>query len=169
MSIDIKVLNIDQNYREEKEGKMMKCIIATEQKHFYDQVLVRKEVFIIEQNVPIEEEFDQHDREAVQFVVYDGDQAVGAGRFRIVDNKGKIERICVLKSHRKRGIGRLLIETIETYARTNTDIDTLILGAQLQAMPFYERLGFQADGDIFLDANIEHRWMKKDIKKLISS
>ena len=76
----------------------MKCIIATEQKHFFDQVLVRKDVFIIEQKVPIEEEFDEIDREAVQFVVYHGDQAIGAGRFRIIDNKGKIERVCVRKN-----------------------------------------------------------------------
>lgn len=142
----------------------MKCIIAQEQKHFYDQVLVRKQVFIMEQQVPVEEEFDEYDRDAVQFVVYDGDRPIGAGRFRILNNKGKIERICVLKPYRKRGVGRLLMETIEAYARTNTDVDVLILGAQLQAIPFYEKLGFTAYGEVFLDANIEHRWMKKDIK-----
>lgn len=139
----------------------MQCIIATEQKHFYDQVFVRKQVFIIEQQVPIEEEFDEYDRVAVQFVVYDGEKAVGAGRFRILNGQGKIERVCVLKDYRKKGVGRLIIESIEQYARENTDVSTIILNGQISAQPFYERLGYQAYGDIFLDANIEHRAMKK--------
>ena len=142
----------------------MQCIIATKQEHFYDQILIRKEVFIIEQEVPINEEYDEHDKTAIQFIVYDDQKAVGAARFRVVENKGKVERVCVLKSYRKNGVGKLLMDTIEHYAKTQTTVDKLVLGAQMTALPFYKKLGFTEYGDIFLDANIEHMSMDKKIK-----
>lgn len=138
----------------------MKCIIAQKQKHFYDQVIVRSQVFIIEQNVPIEEEIDVLDREALQFITYDKNKPVGAARFRIVNGLGKIERVCVLKSYRKKGVGKLIMETIEDYAKKQ-QIKQIVLHAQLRALPFYKQLGYTEHGEIFLDANIEHKTMNK--------
>lgn len=141
----------------------MKCIIANNQKHFYDQVIVRSKVFLIEQKVPIEEEIDYLDSEATQFIVYDNnDNAIGAARFRIVHHIGKVERVCVLKEYRKKGVGSLIMNTIENYAKS-LGIKEMMLNAQLTAIPFYERLGYHAEGEIFLDANIEHRKMTKKI------
>ncbi len=140
----------------------MECIIANLQKHFYDQVLVRSEVFLIEQKVPIDEEIDVLDGEATQFIVYDDNKPIGAARFRIIDGNGKIERVCVLKSYRKKGVGRLIMDTIEAYAKKQ-NIHHLILNAQLTALPFYQKVGYTAYGEIFLDANIEHKKMYKDI------
>lgn len=138
----------------------MKCIIAHKQKHFYDQVVVRSEVFLLEQNVPIKEEIDAHDTYAIQFITYDKDTPIGAARFRIIDNKGKIERVCVIKPYRKKGVGRLIMNTIEEYAKKQ-NINYLYLNAQLTSMPFYQKLGYQERGEIFLDANIEHKMMEK--------
>lgn len=140
----------------------MKCIIANKQKHFYDQVIVRSEVFLLEQNVPIKEEIDYDDTYATQFIVYDNDTPIGAARFRIIDNKGKIERVCVLKSYRKKGVGKLIINTIEEYAKKQK-INYLYLNAQVTSIAFYQKLGFQERGEIFLDANIEHKMMEKYI------
>ncbi|HEY8364681.1 MAG TPA: GNAT family N-acetyltransferase [Haloplasmataceae bacterium] len=140
----------------------MYCIIAHEQKHFYDQIIIRSEVFLIEQNVPIKEEIDELDREAIQFIVYDEDTPIGAARFRIIDNYGKIERVCVLKTYRNHGVGRLIMNTIEDYAKEE-GIKQLKLSAQLTALPFYQKLGYTAYGDIYLDANIKHQMMKKDL------
>lgn len=140
----------------------MKCIIAKTQKHFYDQVIVRSEVFLIEQQVPIEEEIDILDSDAIQFIVYDDKLPIGAARFRIVDNKGKVERVCVIKTYRKSGVGKLIMTTIENYAKTQ-NINKLVLNAQLIAVPFYETLGYKKHGEIFLDANIEHIAMDKYI------
>jgi predicted GNAT family N-acyltransferase len=139
----------------------MNCIIARTQEEIFDQILIRKEVFIIEQKVPINEEFDELDKTAIQFIVYDGMNPVGAARFRTIDKKGKIERVCVLKEYRKLGVGKLLMNTIENYAMKNTSVDHFYLNAQLTALPFYERLGYIPQGDIFLDANIEHKAMTK--------
>ncbi|MDF2699864.1 MAG: acetyltransferase [Haloplasmataceae bacterium] len=141
----------------------MKCIIASKQKHFYDQVRIRKEVFIIEQQVPIEEEYDELDNSAIQFIVYDHETPIAAARFRIIDNKGKVERVCVLKNHRKQGVGKLIMNSIEEYAINHTNIHKLVLNAQLTALSFYKKLGFTEFGDIFLDANIEHKSMYKEI------
>jgi predicted GNAT family N-acyltransferase len=138
----------------------MKCIIACNQKHFYDQFIVRSEVFIIEQNVPIKEEIDLLDAQAIQFVAYDNEVPIGAARFRVVEGKGKVERVCVLKAYRKKKVGTLIMQTIENYA-LNQNITILILGAQLTALPFYHSLGFTEYGELFLDANIEHKMMKK--------
>jgi len=141
----------------------MKCIIANCQKHFYDQVIVRSKVFLIEQKVPIEEEIDFLDCEATQFVVYDdNDRPIGAARFRIVNNIGKVERVCVLKEYRQQGVGRLIMNTIEEHAKA-LGIKETMLNAQVTSIPFYERLGYKAEGEIFLDANIEHRKMTKKI------
>lgn len=140
----------------------MECIIASTQKHFYDQVLVRSDVFLIEQKVPIKEEIDILDAEAIQFIVYDEEKPVGAARFRIVDGKGKVERVCVLKTYRQNGIGRIMMDKIEEYAKEQ-GIQKLVLNAQLSALPFYNRLGYKAYGEIFLDANIEHKAMEKYI------
>lgn len=138
----------------------MKCIIAHNQKHFYDQVIIRSEVFLIEQNVPIKEEIDFYDRSAIQFIAYDEDTPIGAARFRIIDGKGKVERVCVKKAYRKKGVGKLIMNTIEEYAKTQ-NITHLVLSAQLTALPFYQKLGYQEYGDVFLDANIEHKMMDK--------
>lgn len=142
----------------------MECIIATNQAHFYDQILVRKEVFIKEQFVPIDEEYDELDKFATQFIVYDGEQAVGAARVRILTDYGKIERVCVLKSHRKRGVGKRLMEAMENYLVHTKGITKARLSAQVSAIPFYEKLGYTAYGPYYLDANIEHRMMEKDLK-----
>ncbi|ERJ12574.1 GNAT family N-acetyltransferase [Haloplasma contractile] len=139
----------------------MNCLVCSEQKHFYDQVRVRKEVFIIEQKVPIEEEYDVYDSDAIQFIVYDGEKPVGAARYRIVKKRGKIERVCILKEYRKKGVGRLLMNSMENHIKLHADVNELILNSQCTALDFYRRLGYQEFGDLFLDANIEHKSMKK--------
>lgn len=141
----------------------MECIIATTQKHYYDQVRIRSEVFHLEQNVPIIEEIDELDNEAIQFIVYEKGIPIGAARFRLVDGRGKVERVCVIMKYRIKGVGRLIMSKIEDYAQS-IQVNKLILNAQLSALPFYEKLGYIAYGDIFLDANIEHKSMCKEIK-----
>ncbi|MGA9226992.1 MAG: GNAT family N-acetyltransferase, partial [Mesobacillus sp.] len=114
-------------------------IVETEQE-LADAFDVRRTVFVDEQNVPEEEEIDQHESEAVHFVLYNEGKAAGAGRFRVLDGIGKVERICVLKENRKSGSGVAVMNKIEEYAKTQ-GITTLKLNAQTHALPFYSRLG----------------------------
>lgn len=136
--------------------------IVQHPKDLEDAYYVRRTVFIHEQNVPEEEEIDQHEDEAVHFVLYQEHSPVGAGRFRVVDGYGKVERICVLKETRKTGAGKKIMLAIEDYARKK-GMTKLKLNAQTHAVPFYEGLGYQTVSDEFMDAGIPHKTMIKSI------
>lgn len=95
----------------------MEAVIAKNEEQMKDAFYVRKEVFVKEQNVPAEEEIDELENESEHIVVYDGDQPVGAGRWRLKNGYGKLERICVLKSHRSAGVGGIIMKALEKAAK----------------------------------------------------
>jgi predicted GNAT family N-acyltransferase len=134
--------------------------IVTNEQELADAFEVRKTVFIHEQNVPEEEEIDQFESDSIHFVLYDNGKAAGAGRFRVLDGVGKVERICVLKENRKNGAGVAVMNKIEEYAKSQ-GISTLKLNAQTHAIPFYSKLGYETVSEEFLDAGIPHKTMKK--------
>jgi predicted GNAT family N-acyltransferase len=138
----------------------MEVKIASTEQELKDAFSVRREVFINEQGVSEEEEIDQFEDEATHIILYDGEKPVGAGRFRLVDGYGKVERICVLPSHRNKGAGKLIMEAIEQIARERS-IDKLKLHAQTNAEPFYKKLGYATVSDIFMEAGIPHVTMIK--------
>lgn len=119
---------------------------------------VRMAVFVEEQKVPPWEEMDHLDEDAAHYLVEDDGKVVGTAR--LVDRgdaTGKIGRVAVLPEYRGRGIGSdLMRRVIDDAAGSHIE---LVLDAQVQVIPFYERLGFAADGEVFLDAGIEHRRM----------
>ncbi|PSL50892.1 putative GNAT family N-acyltransferase [Salsuginibacillus halophilus] len=124
---------------------------------------VRYEVFVHEQNVPEEEEIDEHDETARHFALYNEEgQAVGAGRMRLLDDAGKAERIAVRASFRKSGAGRQLMEAIEKEAAAEGK-GKIKLHAQLQALPFYKSLGYTVTSEEFFDAGIPHHAMEKQL------
>lgn len=123
---------------------------------------IRRIVFIDEQDVPEELEIDELEETSTHFLAMDGERAVGAGRFRIKDGYGKIERICVLMPERGRRIGQLLMARIEEHAR-ELEMETVKLEAQVHAIPFYEKLGFKISSEEFMDAGIPHRLMAKSL------
>ncbi|WP_332691107.1 GNAT family N-acetyltransferase [Halalkalibacter lacteus] len=136
-------------------------VVTKEQRE--DAYKIRTEVFVEEQQVPIEEEIDKFEDEAIHFVVYDHHQsAIGAGRLRFVDGYGKIERICIAKKARGTGAGRLLMEEIENEARIEGETKAK-LNAQTQAQDFYQKLGYETISGEFLDAGIPHVTMVKQI------
>ena len=90
-------------------------------------------------------------------------KAIATARFRPYENGIlKIERVAVLQTERGTGIGKLLMERIETEAK-GEKYSKLKLSAQLHAQKFYEKLGYQAQGEVYLDAGIEHIDMMKHI------
>ncbi|MCA1056704.1 GNAT family N-acetyltransferase [Rossellomorea aquimaris] len=140
----------------------MKVEVAVSESQVSDVFEIRKNVFVHEQNVPLEEEIDRFEDESTHFVLYDGDSPKGAGRFRLVNGTGKIERICVLRDMRGKGAGREIMKAIEQYAKTQS-ISTLKLNAQTYAIPFYEGLGYVVVSEEFMDAGIPHKTMVKTI------
>lgn len=130
------------------------------QQQLEDAFFVRKKVFIKEQHVSPEEEMDHLDQESSHLVIYDEKEPIGAGRLRLVDGYGKLERICVLKSHRSLGVGNLIIQALEEEA-AKQGASQFMLNAQTQAVPFYEKHGYKVVSEEFSDANIPHVKMVK--------
>jgi predicted GNAT family N-acyltransferase len=131
---------------------------------------LRIRVFVEEQAVPIEEEIDAHDVLATHFLVRRTDlpaessHAIVATARLLEQGEGtaRIGRVAVLKEYRGLGLGALLLRFIEQFAREQ-GYARLVLDAQCQALGFYEKLGYMAEGDIFLDCHIEHRCMHKSL------
>ncbi len=127
---------------------------------------IRRKVFVDGQAVPVEIEFDGLDVDAEHFLAFgDGGSqeapvALGTARMRIVDGAAKAERIAVLEEARGSGIGRALMESIEFHARQE-GLRSVRLNAQVQAADFYEKLGYLAEGEVFIEAGIDHRLMTK--------
>jgi predicted GNAT family N-acyltransferase len=140
----------------------LKVEVAKTENQIQEVFNIRKTVFVEEQKVPLEEEIDEFENESTHFVLYDQTVPVGAGRFRILDGIGKVERICVLESVRGKGAGREIMLAIEEHAKQQP-LSQLKLNAQTYAIPFYEGLGYKVTSDEFLDAGIPHKTMKKDI------
>lgn len=141
----------------------MKFIIVQNQQQLEEAFSIRKTVFVEEQNVPLEEEIDQFEEESVHFLLYsEQDQPIAAGRFRVVDGYGKVERICVLDERRGTGAGKYMMESIAAYAEQN-GINKLKLNAQTHAIRFYENLGYEVVSEEFMDAGIPHRTMIKTL------
>lgn len=116
---------------------------------------VRTRVFIEEQHVPEELEWDELDPRCVHVVALADDVAVGTGR---LTPDGYIGRMAVLPEWRDRGVGARLLETLLDVSRKRGDL-VCRLYAQISAMDFYRRFGFEAEGEEFMDAGIPHRTM----------
>lgn len=137
--------------------------IAKSKKELNDCFELRKEVFVDEQNVPQENEFDEYEDEATHIIVYDvNHRPIAAARYRSYQNKAKIERVVVVKDQRMHGIGRKLMQFIEKEAQKD-GFKEAILNGQIQAQPFYESLGYHPQGEIFLEEAIEHIEMQKQL------
>ena len=114
--------------------------------------LIRFSVFSQEQGVDPAIDFDGLDREALHVVSYDDDEPVGTGR---ILEDGHIGRVCVMPRYRSRGIGTRIMEVLIETAREK-GIKEVHLYAQVDAVPFYDRLGFSACGENFEEAGMMH-------------
>lgn len=132
---------------------------------------VRYDVFVTEQQVPAELELDDLDDAADHFVAYDDDQAVGAGRLvvepagfegadRVLGPVGHLGRLAVRPQTRGTALGVALVRAIEQQA-SERGLRLVVLAAQTHATGFYERLGYTAYGEVFDDAGLPHRWMRR--------
>ena len=117
---------------------------------------LRVEVFVVEQGVPVELEWDEADEVSTHTVAYDqSGQAVATGRL-LPD--GHIGRMAVRKSARGQGIGTQVLSALLHEAKRQ-QFRELVLHAQTHAIEFYAKHGFQIEGDEFLEAGIPHRRM----------
>jgi predicted GNAT family N-acyltransferase len=120
---------------------------------------IRKTVFIDEQRVPEELELDADDLQAIHVLAKIDGLSVGTARLvAISKDQAQIGRMAVLDQYRGQGIGRQILEKLIQFAQEK-DFTGLFLHSQVNAIPFYEKMGFKADGDIYDEAGIPHRNM----------
>lgn len=124
---------------------------------------VRETVFVLEQQVPIEEEWDELDPKCRHVIARDArDQPIGTGR---LTPERKIGRMAVLAEWRGKGVGDALLVALMDQARALgwTEVS---LNAQVSAEGFYARHGFQPYGGRFMEAGIEHQAMHRALEPM---
>ncbi|QEP41695.1 GNAT family N-acetyltransferase [Ectothiorhodospiraceae bacterium BW-2] len=122
-----------------------------------DIISIRQSVFCQEQGVPLALELDGRDDMSKHALIQtDSGHYVATGR---VQPDGHIGRVAVLADYRRLGLGTEVMWLLMGEARRR-GLPRVYLGAQQQAVPFYQRLGFQIYGERFMEAGIEHRSME---------
>ena len=117
---------------------------------------VRRQVFVEEQGISQDLEFDGRDSEALHMVVADGDRVIGTARVLfLAANQAKLERMAVLKPFRCKGIGRRVISFLNEELRKR-QVKQVVLHAQYSAVGFYKSCGFEELGLPFCEAGIKH-------------
>ncbi|WP_255149739.1 GNAT family N-acetyltransferase [Halorarius halobius] len=136
------------------------AVFDTDDPRFDDAVAIRELVFVEEQGVPMDRELDGRDDAATHFLLTSEDDPVATARARPYDGALKAERVAVLPDYRGEGFGVAVMDALESYA-ADEGYDEVVLHAQVPVVAFYERLGYEPEGEEFEDAGIPHRTMRK--------
>lgn len=128
-------------------------------KHYEDCLLVRRSVFIEEQEIDSKIEIDKFENESIFFVGYLNKDPVTTGRLRVIEDENtvKFERIATLKSQRGKGLGKKLMLEMQAYAKNNFKGHVLKMHSQESATTFYESIGWRREGELFIEAEIIHQ------------
>ena len=123
---------------------------------------VRTDVFVREQLIPAADEFDQRDAACTHVLVIENNRPVATGRLDLGQD-GRIGRVSVLQSHRRRGLGTLVMKALEKVAR-KAEIPKIWFHAQVHAIRFYQSLGFvvSIESEFMVDG-IPHVTMNKPL------
>lgn len=140
---------------------MNKLILCTTKDELLEHYLIRKEVFVEEQKVSYEDEFDFLENTHLPYLFISDGKAIGAARLKINKDYAKFERICIIKDYRKKGFGKAMMLELMKIAEQK-GCKEFRLGAQAQAVMFYKKLGFEICSEMFYDAGIPHYEMKKE-------
>ena len=140
--------------------KIVRCELSA-----YDQAIraVRETVFVKEQGVPVELEMDERDLICKHVLALVDGCPAGTARLDIPKG-GKVGRLAVLANFRRQGLGRRLMQEIETIGRGH-QLPQLWCHAQKTAVPFYQSLGYDITSPEFLEAGIVHRKMSKPLRE----
>lgn len=130
---------------------------------FNDSLFIRKEVFILGQGIDPKIEVDDPVDNTLHFAGYVKSKPVTTLRaLKLNKDQVKLQRVATLKSQSGKGYSSELIEYVSDFFR-HQGISELVLGAQVYIIPFYEKLGFKAYGDKYMEAGIEHKMMVRKL------
>ncbi len=116
---------------------------------------LRVEVFVKEQNVPAELELDAEDAHALHIIAEEEGHVLGCARLLVSEREAHIGRLAVKRTHRGMGIGSAVCRFIIAYCGEK-GFSRVWLNSQLHAVGFYETLGFEKKGEVFMEAGIPH-------------
>jgi len=119
---------------------------------------IRRVVFVIEQNVDPDIEFDEFEETAIHYLLYKGNKAIGCSRYRWSGDQIKLERYAILEQERGKGYGRFIMKIMMKIVLP-LDPSMIYLHAQTVAKGFYRKFGFLETGEIFKEADIDHIMM----------
>jgi predicted GNAT family N-acyltransferase len=136
----------------------------------FQALAIREVVFIEEQHVPEGIERDAEDAKAYHVLAFQGGHAIGTGRLVMLPQPpegqagtwAQISRMAVLQAHRKARVGSKLLQTLEEEARRR-GVNGIMLHAQLFALEFYKKHGYEPVGGVFMEGGIEHLEMLKKL------
>lgn len=132
----------------------------------YEIAKSRFEVFVYEQKITQEQDFDDKDKKCNHVMLKENGRVVAYSRI-VPKNMGydniSIGRVLVLKSHRRRGIAQEMMKACLKYIKENFDETTVVLSAQLYVKKMYEGVGFKIISDIYDEVNIPHVKMKIEL------
>ncbi len=140
-------------------GTLNICIVDTNDDITVCQTL-RRTVFIEEQGVSEDLEIDGLDSACTHVLATRDGVPIGTARVRILDDVAKIQRVCVLPTHRGDGIGAAVMRFILTEIAAAASVRMVRLGAQIDALDFYRKLGFTPVGPEYMEAGIRHQDME---------
>lgn len=123
---------------------------------------IRMEVFVFEQDVPADVEWDAFDRTSTHFFARADGKPVATARLRDEKGTAKIERMAVRKDYRGKGVGDALLNKVMETAKAR-NLSKARVSAQDHAIPFYEKLGFAVTGEGYMEAGIPHHAMERDL------
>ncbi|MET8427339.1 GNAT family N-acetyltransferase [Nocardia sp. NPDC004860] len=141
---------------------MIEVVTVSTEQELADAYAVRMKVFVDEQGVPADIEIDELDETADHFLARLDGRPAGAGRLIVRDGAGVLGRLAVLADTRGTGLGVALVRAIEERVRER-GLGAVELHSQTHAQGFYEKLGYEAYGEIGMDAGIPHIWMRRSL------
>ncbi|GAB3645472.1 GNAT family N-acetyltransferase [Echinicola sediminis] len=124
---------------------------------------IRREVFVREQRVSPEDEYDEFEEDSTHFLAMLEGKAAGTARWRFTEKGIKLERFAVLRAARGKGVGQALVAAALRDVQEHPEAKgrLIYMHAQLSAVPLYEKFGFLKVGDIFTECDIEHYQMER--------
>lgn len=140
-------------------------LVETEQE-LEAAINVRMRVFVVEQQIPAEEELDEADATATHAIAVSDRQVIGTGRMLVVEGDPagtcRVGRMSVDQEWRRHGVGGMILECLEDAARA-LGMTHCLLHAQEYVKGFYDGHGYREQGDVFLEVDIPHVEMVKEL------
>lgn len=140
----------------EDSSSMIKAVNVADPKDLDAVYSIREKVFVLEQQVPREAEYDSFENASKHYLATYQGVPCGAARWRETEKGVKLERFAVLEPYRNKNVGAHLLKAVLDDVRNANREQRIYLHAQLPAVNFYKRHGFVTEGDMFSECDIQH-------------